>query len=232
MARSFLKNIFFVFVFGIFFIPVFFFFREEKTVHALHPKKKIEISRVPFTTQAPFGRWEDPQQQHGCEEASLLMVMKWITNKPLDAATAEREILVMSEFEKKRYGFYEDTSAEQTVQLLKDYFGYTNATVKKNISKADIIEALEEGEVVIVPAQGQLLKNPHFKGAGPERHMLVVYGYDLRKKEFITNDPGTRKGKGYRYKEDVLFGALLNYPSGKHVPITKRETAMIRVKKK
>ena len=59
--------------------------------------------------------------------------------------------------------------------------------------------------------------------------MLVVTGYDAEKKEFITNDPGTRKGAGYRYPEQVLFDAIREYPTGKHVPITINRKAMIIV---
>ncbi|KKU51956.1 MAG: hypothetical protein UX75_C0058G0008, partial [Candidatus Moranbacteria bacterium GW2011_GWE2_47_10] len=35
-------------------------------------------------------------------------------------------------------------------------------------------------------------------------------------KEFITNDSGTRNGEGYRYGENVLFGAVRDYPTGNH----------------
>ncbi|MDO8571837.1 MAG: C39 family peptidase [bacterium] len=222
---------------GIFVFPLPFFFSQKKETTAkeiltsIQPKKKIEIKNVPFTSQAPFSNWEDPRQQNGCEEASILMALKWVKNEPLDRNIAEKEIIAISEFEKEKYGFYEDSSAEQTAIIMKDYFGYASAVVKKNISKTDVIAALETGAIVIVPVQGKKLKNPNFKGAGPERHMLVIYGYDPRKKEFITNDPGTRKGKGYRYKENILLGAILNYPNGFHEPITKKETAMIIVKK-
>src|SRR4030042_6174940 len=32
-----------------------------------------------FTTQAPFGEWNDPRQQDACEEASVLIAYKWYT---------------------------------------------------------------------------------------------------------------------------------------------------------
>jgi hypothetical protein len=48
--------------------------------------------------------------------------------------------------------------------------------------------------------------------------MLLVIGYDPLTRKFITNDPGTRKGAGYRYDESVLFDAIWEYPSGASDP--------------
>ena len=75
---------------------------------------------------------------------------------------------------------------------------------------------LEAGHLVIIPTNGQALKNPNFTLPGPERHMLVVKGYDYETEEFITNDPGTRNGADYRYKKDLLFEAIRNYKTGFH----------------
>jgi hypothetical protein len=67
---------------------------------------------------------------------------------------------------------------------------------------------LVSGKLVIIPAAGRLLGNPNFSGQGPIYHMLVVRGFDNKTGEFITNDPGTRKGEGYRYKYSVLINAI------------------------
>jgi hypothetical protein len=50
--------------------------------------------------------------------------------------------------------------------------------------------------------------------------MVVIRGYDVDTKEFITNDVGTRQGENYRYPESVLFNAIRDYPTGDHLPIT------------
>lgn len=73
---------------------------------------------------------------------------------------------------------------------------------------------------MVVPTNGRALGNPNFTAPGPERHMLVLIGYDPETKEFITNDPGTRQGRHYRYHEEVLFSAIRDYPTGDRVPIT------------
>ena len=43
---------------------------------------------------------------------------------------------------------------------------------------------------------------------------IIVTGYDETKGEFITNDPGTSRGKGFRYSYDQLFEAITDYPTG------------------
>jgi len=62
--------------------------------------------------------------------------------------------------------------------------------------------------------------------------MLVVTGFDESSDEFITNDPSTRMGQGYRYSSFTIASALRDYPSGDRVPITSLPTAFIAVWKK
>ncbi|MBU1911108.1 hypothetical protein KKG16_01695, partial [Patescibacteria group bacterium] len=69
-----------------------------------------------------------------------------------------------------------------------------------------IKEELIKGNPIIIPAAGRDLDNPYFSGEGPWYHMLVIKGYD--KKRFITNDPGTRRGEGYKYEYSVLLNAV------------------------
>lgn len=184
---------------------------------------------VPFTSQAPSAKWSDDTFQNGCEEASLIMVAYWISGKSLTKEIAEKEIVALSTYERKSLGHAVDTSAADTAKLFYEQYGTGEADVRYDISVADIREALAEGAAVIVPTNGQKLGNPNFKHPGPLTHMLVVIGYDATKQEFITNDPGTRLGKGYRYDEKVLLGAIRDYPTGKHLPITTDRTAMIVV---
>ena len=59
--------------------------------------------------------------------------------------------------------------------------------------------------------------------------MLVIKGYDAETDQFITNDPGTRRGAGYRYAAAALFAAINDYPTGDHLLITTVTKAMIVV---
>lgn len=189
------------------------------------------IEGVPFAVQAPFGKWGNPVFQNGCEEASLVMVEHWLSGKPLSKDIAKQEISALARFEEKWLGHSVDTSAQDTLKLFQDYYGITAGEVKMDIGLVHIREALADGAVVIVPADGRKLKNPHFRQPGPERHMLVIVGYDAETEEFITNDPGTRSGEGYRYAETVLINAIGDYPTGDHLPAKKSRKAMIVVKK-
>ena len=62
------------------------------------------------------------------------------------------------------------------------------------------------------------LGNIYFTAPGPENHMLLIKGYNFNDKSFTTNDPGTRRGEGYTYDENVLFEAIRDYPTGYHLP--------------
>lgn len=176
--------------------------------------------KVVFIPQAPLGEWEDPRQQDACEEAVALMAMTWIKGEKDLGLSAWRDKLVeLSNFQAEKYGEYRDASLEDIVnRIFNDYFSYDKVSIKDVLSYQDIILELEQGNLVLIPANGQALKNPNFTAPGPERHMVLIKGYDYSTKEFITNDPGTRKGADYRYAADVLLAAIRPYKTGYHEP--------------
>lgn len=202
--------------------------------------KKVELSpeivfidqTVPFTSQAPTGDWEDQRQQDGCEEASALMAVYWARGERLDSNVALREILAISDYEQEKYGEYRDIAVDDVVKwIFKDYFKHDKALVKRDATIDDIIAELQKGNIILMPADGQKLGNPYFTAPGPERHMLVIRGYDPVAKEFITNDPGTRRGKAYRYNEYTLYNAIMAYSTGYHVPVIGMPKHIIVVSK-
>lgn len=193
------------------------------------PQSMVLFS-VPFTAQAPFGKWEDLRQQDGCEEAAALMAVSWARGESFTLAEAEAEIIAISDYEQEHYGNYHDTSvADSVARIYKDYFGYSRVSVRYGISIQDIKDELYGGNIVVVPTNGRLLGNPYFTPPGPDRHMLVVKGYDPTTNEFITNDNGTRWGESYRYHEAVLYNAVMDYPTGYHEPLQSIVKAMIVV---
>ncbi len=202
------------------------------SVPEMPQKPRLIDIAVPFVVQAPFGKWSEPRFQDGCEEASLIMAHLWLSGRSMSLAEQEAELRKLSAYQEKTRGYYQDTSAEDTAVLMREYYKHDRLSVKKDIDVQDIIDALGEGAIVIVPLNGRILKNPNYTPPGPERHMLVVRGYDPATHEFITNDPGTRKGEGYRYAAALLERALHNYESGIHRPLGKRTTAMIEVYRK
>jgi hypothetical protein len=196
------------------------------------------VLAVPFTSQAPLAQWKDQRQQDGCEEAAALMAMAWVKDEGLKAGQEitkkewRQRIVNLSDFEKKRYGEYRDIALDDMISwIFKDYFKYEKVSVKEVLSAADIVSELEEGNVVLTPMNGRLLKNPYFTAPGPERHMLLIKGYNYQTKQFITNDPGTRRGENYRYSEKIIFNAIRAYLTGYHQPIKKLVKEMIVVEK-
>ena len=114
---------------------------------------------------------------------------------------------------------------------MTDYYSYSKHEVKIDPSIDDIKNALRAGGVVLVPANGQKLNNPHYKQPGPITHMLLIKGFNDSKKQFITNDPGTKFGEGYAFDYETVFNAMVDYPSGNHDSQTGRPKAMITIKK-
>ena len=198
-----------------------------KTISPPQSTTGLILHKVPFTVQAPGGIWADPMFENACEEASILMAMHWVRGTTF--TNPRQEIYDLSVWEEKTYGDWYDRSAKDTAQMIKDYFDYDNVEYKEDIHIEDIKEALAAGGVVVVPIDGQKVGNPFYVQPGPIAHMMIVIGYDSKTKEFITNDPGTRRGAGYRYSEQKFIDAVRDYPTGKYQPITEIKRNMIIV---
>lgn len=180
----------------------------------------ILIMAVPFTSQAPLGEWSDQRQQDGCEEASAAMVMAWVNNeKNITSEEWLVKILSLADFEQEKYGEHRDVSMKDVISwIFNDYFSYEKVEIKPVASTSAILKELERGNVVLIPTDGQALKNPYFSAPGPEEHMIVIKGYDYKTQEFITNDPGTRRGENYRYSPQTIFNAIRPYETGFRLP--------------
>lgn len=188
------------------------------------------LHNVPFTSQAPFGDWNDQRQEDGCEEASVLMAVKWARNETLTNTEALQKITGASDYILNKYHEYRDVSPTDTLNwLIKDYFNYQKAAIINNITMDQLIAEISKGNVIIAPMNGQILHNPYYVPPGPPNHMLVIRGYDPVKKTFITNDPGTRRGELYEYDAKILYESIRAYPTGSHELIQKIEKNVIVV---
>ncbi len=194
--------------------------------------KILNSKKVPFSPQAPFGNWADPRQEDGCEEVSALMAIRWANEEDLTRDEALDELIAISAYEEENWGNYHDTSAYDTMErIIKGYFEFKNVEYRQDISKQDMIDILNAGEILIVPIDGTAVGNPYYTQPGPPRHKLVVYGYDQARDIFITNDPGTKRGEGYEYPADRLYDAIRDYPTGVHPPVTGNEKNIIVINK-
>lgn len=169
--------------------------------------RKVLIT-VPFSPQAPFANWDSPIRQEGCEEMSLIMVRHFLQQIPLARADADRELIAIAAWEEERFGYALDTSLEEVAQIAREYYGFRTRIVY-DPTVEDIKREVAAGNPVIVPAYGRGLQNKYFTPPGPWYHMLVIIGYD--EDEFITNDPGTKRGEGYEYSYDILMKAIHNW---------------------
>ena len=93
-----------------------------------------------------------------------------------------------------------------------------------------IKEELSKDNIFIIPVAGRELDNPYFRIPGPFYHVLVIIGYDDNKKEFITHDPGTRRGEEFHYSYEILWNAIHDFP-GKKADILEGAKNIILVKK-
>lgn len=183
----------------------------EKEVSPSTPPAQINLA-VPFTSQAPYANWSLPYQE-ACEEASLLMVARYKKGESIPSPDdANQEILKLVEFQNGFLGDYKDTTAEQTAEIAREYYGFKNTIVKYDLTIDDIKKEVAAGNPVIVPAAGRQLPNPYFRSPGPLYHMLVIRGYTATK--FITNDPGTKRGEEFVYTYNGLLDAVHDWNGG------------------
>lgn len=174
----------------------------------------VEINlAVPFTVQAPHGNWEDPYGEF-CEEASVLMAASYILGLTIpNPDFADQKLNEIKDFELQRFGYHLDTTAEETTIILKEFYKIDKVKVVYDPTKEDIKKALTEKKVVIIPAAGRMLGNPYFTAPGPLYHMLVIKGY-TKDGNFITNDPGTRRGADFIYSPNVIMNAIHDWNGG------------------
>ncbi len=168
---------------------------------------------VPFTAQAPRAIW-DYVHEETCEEASVLMVDAFFDGRALGSADqVEQELQALVHWQKSRWGYFEDTTAEETGLIMREFYGYDRVEVVYDPTLEDIKARLDEGVPVIVPAYGRLLGNPFYTPPGPDYHMLVIRGY-TKDGYLITNDPGTRRGQAWVYHPQVLWQAIHDWNDG------------------
>ena len=181
---------------------------EETPVAVLAIPASAEI-KMQFASQAPFGNWDQPYQD-ACEEASIIIDRYYLDKLNLTKDTMNQQILAMIDWQNQNWGGHFDLTSEKTLDLAQQFYGLKGQVVS-DYDVDFIKQKIANGVPVLIPANGKKLNNPNFKNGGPEYHMLVIKGYDS--KNFITNDPGTRKGEGYVYPYDVILNSIKN-PSG------------------
>lgn len=181
---------------------------------------------VPFTPQAPYANWNPPFDE-ACEEASLLMAYRHRMGEHLTPEDANNRIIEMTAWQDQR-GYTIDVTTEELSAIAREYYDVEAAVyVDGDVTVENIKRLIAAGYPVIIPAAGQLLGNPNFRGAGPPYHMLVITGYT--ESDFVTNDPGTRRGEDYVYSQTVIMNAIADW-TGSTDTIESGQKAMMVIR--
>ncbi|MFH1854924.1 MAG: C39 family peptidase [bacterium] len=166
---------------------------------------------VPFTSQAPSANW-DHTHEEACEEAAILMVNRYFQGRLIDGVDdAEAGLQEIITWEKENLGFFESTTAKESVRIITEMLNL-KAEIVKNPSIEEIKRVIADDKLVIVPVAGRELGNPFYKSPGPLYHFLLIKGYTAS--QFITNDPGTKRGANYPYDFDVVLNANHDWNGG------------------
>ncbi|MFW5884655.1 MAG: C39 family peptidase [Patescibacteria group bacterium] len=186
---------------------------EDERESANNPPKlpKQHLNKTPFVVQAPFGNWDELHEE-ACEEAALVMANAYIENiKNLSPEKSDQELTSLVKFAEENLNHKPDINTKQMVDLFKEYYNQ-EASVVENPTIEEIKKHLFEEGIVVAPAAGRSLENPHFQNPGPLYHALVIIGYDEVEKQFITNDPGTRQGEEFSYDYQNLMNSIHDFP--------------------
>lgn len=167
------------------------------------------ILPVPFTPQAPLGNWA--QRQHNCEEASLVMVNRYLqgdhSGALIDPPTADAAMNQMTVWKPA-----EDLTPQQIGEMAKAHLGWQYKIMPSD--RLNMKQQLSLGRPLIVGVRTHGLGNPnypgyrnHFEEPGYSvSHYLVVVGYEGD--NYVLNDPGLTRGKGYHISYDQLMHAI------------------------
>lgn len=167
---------------------------------------------IPFISQAPRKNWDADHEEY-CEEASLLMVEVFLRGKKLSVDEQETELAALRDWQKKTFGYFESVTVNEMARIGREYFKWERVRILERPTYEQLRAALAAGHSIIVPANGRALGNPFFSGLGPPYHVLVLRGI-TPSGDFITNDPGTKRGENYVYKRAVLMNVIHDYTYG------------------
>jgi len=196
-----------------------------QTIGLAELPKKVEL-QVPFLCQAPSGNWAEPWQD-ACEEAAIIMAVHWAKGYPIEKDSGNQEILGLVNYQTKRWGGHHDLTAAKTAALMREYYRFKDYQLVYKFDVQGMKRILDAGRLILAPMAGRLLGNKYYRQPGPAYHYLVFIGYDDNKGEFITNDQGTKRGKGYRYKYDVAYNAIHDWAGSKENINTGRKALIV-----
>lgn len=182
-----------------------------------------EDIEIGFTSQAPYGVWDEIHKET-CEEAVTVMVYAWLNGISMTSDFAEKEILKLVQWQKKNFGFFEDTKAEMTAKVAEKVYGIKSEIIY-NPTIEQIKKEIDKGNSVAIGMAGKKLNNPYFKPPGPVYHMLLFRGYNSE--GFFVNDPGTRRGEGFFYTFENIQEAAHDWSGSEETLLNSPPVAIV-----
>jgi hypothetical protein len=168
------------------------------------------ILPVPFTSQAPLNNWAD--RQHTCEEASLVMVDRYLrgdhSGALIDPRTADNAINQITAWKPAV-----DLTSQQVGEVAQKNLGWAYKLLPSD--RLNMKQQLSLGRPLIFGVRTHGLGNSNYPGYSSHfeqpgwsvSHYIVVVGYD-QADTYILNDPGLTKGHGYHISYDQLMHAV------------------------
>jgi len=188
------------------------------------PLPKSFLLSVPFTDQAPTGKWD---RNEDCEEASIAMAYSYLNGNrenKLPITIAQEYISKLRRWENANLGYNADTGAYATSRMAEGAFGI-NVKQIKDYTETNLKKELVKNHVILLPINARLLGNPAYAESGPTYHMIVVRGYNSE--GFIVNDPGTESGNGMVYSFETLWRAAADWNNSAKIMDSTIKIALI-----
>ncbi len=174
--------------------------------------------KVPFTTQAPTGKWENNEN---CEEASAIMVNAYLTGftgDQLTASSTQESISILVRWEQDNTGHTANNGVDEIAQMIEEVFQLKTAQLE-DFTADDLKNELVQNHVLILPINMNLLGNPEYP-KDQKYHVLVIRGYTPA--GFLVNDPGLSSGRNNLYSFDTLANATSDWDSTKNELIPRK----------
>lgn len=166
---------------------------------------------VPYTSQAPERKWEQPWQD-ACEEVSLLMLDAYYKGYGLSPLFVKDEVYKMVADQDER-GWGYSIPIKHIQRLYNEYFyGEKKAHIVLNPTINEIKTYIDNGTPVLAVAYGKSLPNKWYSNGGPEYHALIIRGYT--EDSFITNDPGVNRGRNFKFPINDLMNSIHDWNDG------------------
>ncbi len=179
-----------------------------RLVHTVRDRLASFSLKVPFTTQAPTGKWENNEN---CEEASAIMANAYLTDYTADELTVsstQEAINKLVAWEMEHFGHAENTGVDEIAQMIEGVFDLETSQIK-DFTEDDLKNELLQHHVLILPINAELLGIPAYPENSQVYHVIVVRGYTP--KGFLVNDPGLSAGKNNLYSFETLRDATSDW---------------------